>query len=46
MPSNNLLSETAGRPRQDSFDEAILDLPDLDALDKDFGFDFGEEKAP
>ena len=46
MPSNNLSSESAGRPRQDSFDEEILDLPGLDALDRDFGFDFGEEKAP
>ena len=33
-----------------SFDEEILDLPgldlDLDELDKEFGFDFGQEKSP
>ena len=45
IPSNALSSENVGRPRQDSFDEEILDLPGLDELDKKFGFDFNQETA-
>lgn len=45
IPRNALSPENVGRPRQDSLDEEILDLPGLGALDEDLGFDFNQEST-